>query len=182
MHIATCQEDLSWLPACDLLEGLTIRVVHKCSAAHPGLKRGPDGLLGRREWNPPPLREDACISHVQSEHPEAGRESEVYLSELAKIASSSSRDDDLHVFMQGDGTCDVPEVADIRAPPSEQQRRQVTDALRKLAGMPVSAVLSRPRATALWQTSLTHPPRLPSTRPTRPRLCVALLEERHPQG
>lgn len=56
MHIATCQEDLSWLPACDLLEGLTIRVVHKCSAAHPGLKRGPDGLLGRREWNPP-LRE-----------------------------------------------------------------------------------------------------------------------------
>ena len=80
------------------------------------------------------------------------------LSELAKIASSSSRDDDLHVFMQGDGTCDV----------------QVTDALRKLAGMPVSAILSRPRATTLWQTPLTHPPRLPST-PGRPDLDFASL-------
>ena len=43
----------------------------------------------------------ACITHLQAERPE-GRESGVYLSELAKIRSSEETTD-LHAFLQGDG-------------------------------------------------------------------------------
>ena len=46
-------------------------------------------------------QEGRCIEHLQAERPE-GRESGVYLSELARV-NRSAHGQDLHAFLQGDG-------------------------------------------------------------------------------
>ena len=51
LHVATCQEDLGWLPACDSLPGLRIRVVHKCSASYAGFVRAKH-MMTHQAWMP----------------------------------------------------------------------------------------------------------------------------------
>ena len=69
LHVATCQEDLRWLPRCDTYPGLRIRLVHKCSAANPGFKRDEETrLLTRLEWNPPPYPEGSRAAHGPLPH------------------------------------------------------------------------------------------------------------------
>lgn len=111
LHVVNCKEDVDWLPPCDFLSGLRIRVVHKCGMQK--LTTRPEHAL--------------CMEHVQSDRPTVGRESEGFLGELAKIDASSPTD--LHVFMQADpGEFKLsPWRSHIRNPLSFK------DALRKLA-------------------------------------------------
>ena len=98
IHVATCQEDLSWLN-CSWHPNLAIRIIHKCTRENPGYRRV-KGLLQPRPWAPPPLQREKCMTHADSAHPATGRESEVYLSELIH-AHATTADDDLHLFIQG---------------------------------------------------------------------------------
>ena len=111
LHVVNCKEDVDWLPPCDFLPGLRIRVVHKCGMQK--LTTRPEHAL--------------CMEHVQSDRPTVGRESEGFLGELANIDASSPTD--LHVFMQADpGEFKLsPWRSHIRNPLSFK------DALRKLA-------------------------------------------------
>ena len=104
VHVATCQDDLSWL-SCSWHPNLRIRIVHKCTREHPGFhrvdnKRGGHQKLVRMPWKDLPRPDQPCIEHVDSSHPTAGRETEAYLSEISSTYEEIN-DDDMHLFIQG---------------------------------------------------------------------------------
>ena len=100
IHVATCQEDLSWL-SCGWHPRLTIRIIHKCTRQHPGFHRKADGLLEPRRWAPSPRPTEPCMTHITSAHPTIGRESEVFMGEIAHARATGTADDDVHIFLQG---------------------------------------------------------------------------------
>ena len=104
VHVATCQDDLSWL-SCRWHPNLRIRVVHKCTREHPGFhrvnnNRGGHQKLVRMPWKDLPRPDQPCIEHVDSSHPTAGRETEAFISEISSTYEEI-KDDDIHVFVQG---------------------------------------------------------------------------------
>ncbi len=119
IHVATCQEDLSWL-RCSWHPRLTIRIVHKCTREHQGFHLKGDGLLEPRRWDPPPRPTEPCMTHITSAHPTIGRESEVFMSEIAHARVTDTADDDVHMFLQG-GRDEVAMAAERHMGSIEQQ-------------------------------------------------------------
>ena len=100
VHVATCQEDLSWIK-CSWHANISIRVVHKCTREYPGyLRNRTTNRLQQQPWRGLARPRLPCMVHLDSAHPRAGRESEAYLSEIA-ATYEEIRDDDTHVFIQG---------------------------------------------------------------------------------
>ena len=77
LHVAMCQEDLSWLN-CSWYSDMRIAIVRKCTREHPGYRRNyTTNILEPRPWAPPPMPRGRCISHLAfSEHPLVARETE----------------------------------------------------------------------------------------------------------
>ena len=127
IHVATCQEDLSWL-SCSWHPRLTIRIVHKCTREHPGFHRKGDGLLEPRRWDPPPRPTEPCMTHITSAHPTIGRESEVIISEIIHARVTGTADDDVHIFLQG-GRDELQKAAHGHAMGSIEQQATPAPAL-----------------------------------------------------
>ena len=119
IHVATCQEDLSWL-SCSWHPRLTIRIIHKCTRQYPGFQRMEGSLLAPLPWAPPPRPTEPCMTHITSAYPTIGRESEVFMSEIAHARVTDTADDDVHIFLQG-GRDEVEAAAERHMGSIEQQ-------------------------------------------------------------
>ena len=127
IHVATCQEDLSWL-SCSWHPRLTIRIVHKCTREHPGFQRMEGSLLVPLPWDPPPQPTEPCMTHIISAHPTIGRESEVIISEITHARVTGTADDDVHIFLQG-GRDELQKAAHGHAMGSIEQQATPAPAL-----------------------------------------------------